>query len=137
MPIRPLVSDDIERIREIDALCFVPEERYETKVYEQMPLTGESVAALENELVVAYAFVQQRPRGPGLHVRSIAVHPNFQRQGHAKALLREIISRSNGAVDLLVDPSNQIAITLYTQLGFIPEERCEIPGKNRMTRIPG
>jgi len=58
------------------------------------------------------------------HVSAVTVAPQFRRQGLARSLmdyLEEVtVKRHNGFfVDLFVRPSNEVAITMYKQLGYI------------------
>ena len=57
-----------------------------------------------------------------MHIMNLAVHPRHRRQGIAKALLKEAMSRARtlGAEVswLEVRPSNQEAQTLYESFGF-------------------
>lgn len=58
------------------------------------------------------------------HVSAVTVAPLFRRQGLARALmdyLEEVtIKRHNGFfVDLFVRPSNEVAINMYKNLGYI------------------
>ena len=58
------------------------------------------------------------------HVSAVTVAPQFRRQGLARSLmdyLEEVtIKRHNGFfVDLFVRPSNEVAINMYKQLGYI------------------
>lgn len=55
-----------------------------------------------------------------LHVTTIAVHPEYRRRGHARALVRAVLSAYPEArlVHLEVRPSNATAIALYRSLGF-------------------
>lgn len=55
------------------------------------------------------------------YLDSIAVYPQFRRQGIAKALLRSFIAKAHAAglpAGLLVDKENPNAERLYTALGF-------------------
>ncbi|MBN1274487.1 MAG: ribosomal protein S18-alanine N-acetyltransferase [Candidatus Aminicenantes bacterium] len=57
-----------------------------------------------------------------IQISNIAVHPDFRRQGLAKAVLQEIlkmVEREEARfVSLEVRPSNKAACSLYTKLGF-------------------
>lgn len=56
------------------------------------------------------------------YVSSVAVHPNFRRQGIATALMEEVSNHAKSlgykAVLLHVDEANTPAVNLYSQLGF-------------------
>ncbi|HET9095936.1 MAG TPA: N-acetyltransferase [Candidatus Baltobacteraceae bacterium] len=126
--ILPLAAADLDRIRQIDALCFGPDDRYDDAVYDEMR------ASRESGVVVGYAFVQGKIWEADVHIRSFAVHPEHQRRGYGKALLRSVIENAHGSVDLLVDESNTNAVGLYESLGFVPAEMCPIePPKRRMS----
>jgi len=119
------------RIKEIDQATFSPSEQYGEGLYEWMLASGLSIVAVNDEgLTVGWAFVQMNPY---THVRSLAVHPSFQRRGYGSALLRAVIANANREVDLLVDEANECAMRLYRRFGFQPAEMCPTaPPKRRM-----
>ena len=57
-----------------------------------------------------------------LHITSIAVHPNHQRKGIGKLLLKELIKRSNSLlanqINLEVKYTNEPAKAFYKSMGF-------------------
>ncbi|CAA9425921.1 MAG: Ribosomal-protein-S18p-alanine acetyltransferase [uncultured Rubrobacteraceae bacterium] len=55
-----------------------------------------------------------------LHVTNVAVHPEHRRRGHARAMIRGVLSAYPDArlVHLEVRPTNTTARTLYRSLGF-------------------
>lgn len=133
--IRPLEGGDVERIREIDAACFAPDDQYEEPMYQAMIHSPESIVAVERGVLAGYAFVQRNVWEADLHIRSLAVHPQHQRRGHGQALIRATMECSPGGVDLLVAESNTLAMALYARLGFAAAERCEsVPDRRRMVR---
>jgi ribosomal protein S18 acetylase RimI-like enzyme len=151
--IRPLARSDLGRINEIDRAAFSAEEQYDDAVYEFMLQSGQSVAAVDGaNVIVGYAFVQildewpwavlldgaRRPRCRShSHLRSVAVHPRYQRRGYGKAMLLSVLQSARGFVDLLVDEWNAPAIGLYKSLGFMPAEMCStVPPKRRMVLEP-
>lgn len=132
--IRPLAAADLDRIRQIDVLCFGPDDQYSDAVYEEMHASGESRVATKSGVVVGYAFVQGKIWEADVHIRSFAVHPDHQRHGYGKALLRSVMESAHGSVDLLVDEFNTDAVRLYESAGFVPAEMCPIePPKKRMS----
>ena len=135
MTIRPLLSSDLQVIREIDAICFPADDQYDSDTYESMLISGRSIVVIEDGDVVGYAFVQDRIWDADLHIRSLAVHPNYRRHGYGEAMLRSVIDSCNCPVDLLVDELNANAVRLYTRLGFVRSEMpSKIPAKIRMVR---
>lgn len=143
MKIRPILRDDLASIKAIDQSTFAPEEQYGDETYEAMLESEWSKVAIQENLVVGYAFVQANPY---MRIRSLAVHKDYRRRGYAKALLRALIREADNKVDLLVDEANEAAVALYESLGFERAEMCPIvPPKRRMvlklrasdTRIQG
>lgn len=76
--------------------------------------------AADNALL-AYAVAMQAV--DEVHLLNLTVSPDHQGQGHARALLHELISQGRGdglsSLWLEVRPSNQRARQLYTRLGFL------------------
>ena len=100
-------------------------------MYWEMLQSGVSIVASDDSgTIVGYAFAQVNA---GTRIRSIAVHPDFQRKGYGKAMMRAVIDGADREVDLLVDEANGPAVRLYRSLGFQPVEMCLIvPPKRRM-----
>ena len=121
----------MDRIKEIDEAAFPPDEQYDEAMYESMLASGLSLVALNGEgLVVGWTFVQMNPY---THIRSLAVHPSFQRRGNGTALLRAVIESASREVDLLVLEANESALRLYLRLGFQAAEMCPtVPPRRRM-----
>src|SRR5579862_9976280 len=86
--IRKLVTSDVPRIKEIDRALFSDAEQYDDGMYRRMAATGLSLVLVQNEVIVGYAFVQINPH---MHVRSLAVHPSYQRRGYGRALMQAVI----------------------------------------------
>jgi len=130
MIIRTLTERDLEQIKAIDRAAFPEDDQYEGEMYWQMLQSGVSIVASDdNGAIVGYAFVQINA---GSRIRSIAVHPDFQRKGYGKAMMRAVIDGADREVDLLVDEANGPAVRLYRSLGFQPVEMCLVPPKRRM-----
>jgi ribosomal-protein-alanine N-acetyltransferase len=70
--------------------------------------------------VIGYLGI--RLRGPGTHISTIAVHPDWRGKGLGELLLLTAIEQSarmgRGVMTLEVRPSNQIAQRLYQKYGF-------------------
>lgn len=76
--------------------------------------------------LVAFIFYRHLPLTA--EVLSLAVHPDFRRQGHLKRLFQELIKglKNNAQVSeiwLEVHVQNRAAIGLYESLGFIQQGR--------------
>ncbi len=67
--------------------------------------------------IVAY-LVWRRTFTDEFEILSLATHPDYQRKGLARALVREFCSAHQGDVFLEVRESNLAAIAFYRALGF-------------------
>ena len=110
--IRPAGPEDLEAIRSIQTLS--PEaSQWEPESY----LSHDCTVALVSGHVAG--FLVTRTVAPGEHeVLNMAVAPVFRRRGVATVLLKNALSRLEGALFLEVRESNQAARLLYRRLGF-------------------
>lgn len=122
MNIRWMRLEDLDRVMEIETLAFK---------------TPWLRASFENELLMnnlARYFVCEVAGVVGAyigfwhivdegHITNVAVHPDYRRQGLAKALIEALISHARGqgivALTLEVRVSNREAISLYEGYGFV------------------
>ena len=132
--VRRLHPRDMDRAKEIDRLSFKASEQYDDSMYASM-ISDDRFEAFgginERHQLLGYILLE---RYPAYRIRTIAVDPAHRSQGVAEALVRFIIERAPGPVDLLVDPKHTDAIRLYERLGFVagsPDPGA--PGKTRMT----
>ena len=72
--------------------------------------------------IMGYASVFLPSAGGGADLMTIAIHPDFRRQGIAKHLIEELerwaADRGADSMMLEVDIENQNAIALYAKLGY-------------------
>ena len=87
---------------------------------ERRPEIGYPMVLRERGALIAYAvvwFIVDE-----IHIGNIAIHPDYQRQGHATALIEHILvegrRRSMSFATLEVRPSNRGAMALYDRFGF-------------------
>jgi ribosomal-protein-alanine N-acetyltransferase len=125
--IRPMREDDIERVQAIDKLSFSlpwPERayRYELKENPASLLRVAEVEALDGKrevtgMAVVWLILDEA------HIATIAVHPDYRRQGVGERLLLAILEGSarRGAQHAMLEvrAGNQIARNLYQRFGFV------------------
>ena len=120
--IRNAEERDIDRLTELDALCFsMPwsREAFRQELCEN-PLVFYLVLESEDG-VIAYAGLWKiLTEG---HITNVAVEPAMRRNGLAELLLRELFQQSEASgirrFTLEVRPSNEAAKGLYEKLGFV------------------
>ncbi len=113
--IREANKRDLFRVAEIEKLSFEFEgwgfyflNRFLEGIFNKI-----LVAELD-EIVGYCAFSDE---GSIIHIKSIAVHPNYRNRGIGKALIKEIVKLGKD-IYLEVKVSNENAIRLYEGLGF-------------------
>lgn len=124
--IRPMREDDIQAVREIDQMSFSlpwPERAYRheiTKTTTSFLHVAELDLPIEDNrvigMVVVWLVLDEA------HIATIAVHPDFRRQGIGEKLLLVALEKSleNGATQAMLEvrTSNHAARNLYHRFGF-------------------
>lgn len=125
--IRPMREDDIKRVQVIDKLSFSlpwPEEAYRYELKENrasLLWVAEAKAPDGKREVVGMAVVWLIL--DEAHIATLAVHPDYRRQGIGERLLLTTLEGSarRGAHHAMLEvrAGNQIARNLYQRFGFI------------------
>lgn len=112
--------DDLDRLVEIEALCFGRSDARDGLLVE-LDRSWATVWVIERSGVVA-GFIDVWRVADEVEVLFVATHPEHQRMGLAKALLDVVFSTAKStearAVLLEVRPSNVAAVALYRTKGF-------------------
>lgn len=82
MVIRPLTSEDIERIREIDALCFAVDDQYEDAMYKS--ITGDAGIAAERRFLDSGVELHADVLKVGHHRSAYSSSPTFIDEVHPR-----------------------------------------------------
>lgn len=121
---RPASLEDVEKVAEIEAASIPGPWSKESFAAELEKRHSHFWVVTDDETdqeVLAY-IVFSFPAEQA-HIQTIAVHPKCRRQGLAKFLLRKVVSfvmQNDGeSLVLEVRKSNQAAIQLYQNLGFV------------------
>jgi ribosomal-protein-alanine N-acetyltransferase len=122
LTVRGARSEDLDRIYEIERLCFGKDAYDPSLLLLYLNLSPETFLVAEREgEVVGYVVGIVKRWGEG-HVISLAVHPQHRRKGVATALMKELLKRFAGkgvrVARLEVRVSNEAAIRLYEKLNF-------------------
>ncbi|NPA06457.1 MAG: GNAT family N-acetyltransferase [Chloroflexi bacterium] len=128
--LRPMKRTDLPAVYEVDRAAFPPLWRLRFDLL-QHAFRGAWLALVVEETTTArvagYAIFTPSPQGA--HLARLAVHPQWQRQGLARALvvagLRAVRRGSAGWVTVNTQMENQPALRLYQQLGF--QEHTAVP----------
>ena len=124
--IRKMQKKDIERVFEIENLCFrSPWSKQSLQGELKNNLAHYLVAEEDNGSVVAYGgmwiFFDEA------HITNIAVHPDFRGKGYSKILMLHLMQEAllfdASQMTLEVREHNQIAQNLYTSLSFSVQGR--------------
>ena len=136
MRIKRLTTADIPALIAIDRASFAADDQYGLPYYDEVIASnGFEAIGVEDDSksVVAWALLDLR-REP-IRIRSLSVCVHYRRRKLATTLVREILVKHSGPVDLLVEPENRAAIALYEKLGFhVAEPDAELPQRVRMVR---
>jgi ribosomal-protein-alanine N-acetyltransferase len=117
--IRPATAGDLERIKEIDALCF---DSPWTEVQFSTGLKGLFLVFEEEKEILGFLIACIRERGERATIMRIAVHPDHRHQGIASKLISTCLDqfrqKNLQSVELDVDIVKNGAIKLYEKFGF-------------------
>lgn len=122
MMLRRATAADVDRIAEMEKICF-PEEPWSREMvageFSGINPTRYFIAE-EDGQVLAYAGVWIIP--PEGYITNIAVHPARRRQGLGSLILRKLVDEclAEGVTDVTLEVrvSNVPAIALYKSFGF-------------------
>jgi ribosomal-protein-alanine N-acetyltransferase len=130
---RPMKLEDIPRVQEIDQLSFSlpwPEKSYRFELTENpaaLPIVAEINQGGSQMLVIGMSVVWILE--DEAHIATIAIHPEFRRNGYGEKLLLETLRQSfrRGAhlATLEVRQYNFPAQQMYRKFGFITAGRRE------------
>lgn len=121
MEIRKMEKGDILQLAELERLCFSDPWSVSAFEYELNNPLSLWLVAVSGQTVAGYVGSQTVIDGSDM--MNIAVAPAFRRQGIANKLIESLIAglqeRGSHSLTLEVRASNEPAISLYRQLGFI------------------
>lgn len=121
MEIRELTTNDLDKVMEIENLCFISPWKKEDilRELEENQFATLFVALVNNEVV---GYVDFWITFDSATICQIAVHPNFQRQHIGSELLKEIFkecyAKKVHTITLEVRESNEKGISFYKKHGF-------------------
>ena len=126
--LRKMTFDDLEQVAAIDQLSFSlpwPARSFQFELTDN-PASRCWVAELDGRvvgMVVAWLIVDE------IHIATIAIHPDFRKQGLGEKLLSHTLqsAKTEGAVSsfLEVREGNDAAIKMYRKFGYMESGRRE------------
>ncbi len=115
MEIRKCRREDIPSVIKIESISF--KYPYPSAIFYNY-LNQNFYVAVEDKKVVGYAMADNSRH----LIVSIAVHPDYRRQGIGTKLMKTILKNMNGHAILQVRVSNKEAIKFYKKLGFVEKD---------------
>ncbi len=121
--LRPATPDDLDIILELERETF-PETAFSRATFlYYIDSDSSSVRVLEDDGILAgYVVYSVRQQAAAVYVDSIAVRPDYRRQGLGRRMMAEVreaaAARNAQFVQLHVRESNCCAIHFYRALGF-------------------
>lgn len=133
MKIIPMTDAHSGAVAALEAMCFTDPWSERSIVSELSNPLSLWLVAVQNETVIGY-IGSQTVMGE-TDMMNVAVHPDYRRQGIAKALINELVhflkARESHSLTLEVRASNTPAIALYESLAF-----CEAGRRRNYYRNP-
>ena len=118
--LRAMERGDIERLAEIEKLCFKKPWSRDSFERELKNAIAYYVIALEDGVIAGYAGIWMIFEEGSIN--NIAVIPEARRRGIGKMLLENVMdkARREGVTEFMLEvrPSNEAARALYAQYGF-------------------
>ncbi len=124
MRFRSAITDDIDRIYEIEKRVFNDSWSYNSISEEFNGEKYSKIYVVENKItIIGYIFIRKIFNES--HIVNFAIDIPFQHQGYGKFLLQKALENfnSNTNVFLEVKEANLPAIKLYSDLGFVEIDR--------------
>lgn len=120
MIIREMTESDIKSVAQIEQLSFShPWSEKDIASSFNSECNKFYISAEENKITGYIGFCVAADEG---YILNVAVRPDFRKNGIGKALVQKILDLACtlklAFVTLEVRPSNEIAVALYTSLGF-------------------
>jgi len=124
--LRPGTPADVEAMHELDLLCFEKPFRFDFRSMRKYATHPEAIVLIAEVDAEVRGFVIVNPtRRKALHsayITTLDVHPDFRRQGMARALMLEAerCAAASGAatMQLHVYTGNESAIAFYESTGY-------------------
>lgn len=121
----PMTEAHVAAVAKLEAACFADPWSENSVASELKNSLSLWLVAVEGDTVVGYVG-SQTVMGE-TDMMNVAVHPNCRRRGIAKGLLEALIRTlkklGSRSLTLEVRASNEPAITLYTEFGFLEAGR--------------
>lgn len=121
MRIIPMSLEHLDAVADLERQCFSLPWSWESFAQELENPNAYYVVVMDSGRVLGYAgmrFVMDE-----FYVDNIAVAPDCRRQGIGRSIMRELIDQAVKGnarfLSLEVRPSNEPAVALYRQMGFI------------------
>ncbi|WP_420114368.1 ribosomal protein S18-alanine N-acetyltransferase [Pseudactinotalea sp.] len=135
--LRPLRSEDVDRVLELEAVLFGLGAWTRGIYEEELRAPGRAYVAIEESgRLVGYAGASLAEES---HVMTIGVAPEARRRGHASRMLAELMAqaRSHGATSMLLEvrADDDGAQALYRRFGF--EQIGLRPGYYQLEGVDG
>ena len=117
--VRRLVYADLPQVIAIERQCFPTPWSLAMFVLELSKPAGVCLALESNGGLTGYLVCSRY--GDVWHLMNVSVEPTRRREGHASALLGELVGRlgEGSLLTLEVRPSNPGAVSLYERFGFL------------------
>ncbi len=130
MNVRQFMESDFSAIKNIYKRSKLDELRFESQVFQLLPLESDAgrLAELKESDIYVYV-VDSRVVAYGAHfkseVRALFVHPDSRGLGIGRSLLEFLLSKIAGAASLYVAKTNVPAKRLYRAYGFFDVDEFE------------
>jgi ribosomal protein S18 acetylase RimI-like enzyme len=87
------------------------------------------IGAFDGEALVGALCIAADDEPDQIQIATLVVHPDHQRLGIARRLLRDALQRGTGlAFSVVTGAANQPALALYQGLGFVPYRHGQLDG---------
>ena len=123
--IQPSDMKDLRSMLELEQVCFSKSEMWTFLDYIGLLSLPEIIKlkAVVDDSMVGFIALEDKKRSSMAQVMTLAVHPEFRKQGIGSELLREAESQVEFAssIELVARVDNFTAINLYEKLGYQKE----------------
>ncbi len=123
--IQPTDMKDLRSLLELEQVCFSKSEMWTLLDYIGLLSLPDIIKlkAIKDDLMIGFIALEDKKRSSMAQVMTLAIHPDFRKQGIATQLLlqAESLIQFANSIELVARIDNFAAIKLYEKYGYVKD----------------